>query len=65
MDEGYVEVTTVGDGASIGTSATIMCGVRIGRHAVVGAGSVVLEDVPDCGVVVGNPARIIRIQEHE
>jgi acetyltransferase-like isoleucine patch superfamily enzyme len=49
--------TIVREGASIGANATIVCGVEIGRHAFVGAGSVVTRDVPDYAVVVGNPAR--------
>ena len=52
--------TRVRRGASIGTSATILCGVTIGENAVVGAGSVVTRDVPDNTVVAGNPARILR-----
>ncbi|MBN1106931.1 MAG: N-acetyltransferase [Deltaproteobacteria bacterium] len=46
--------------ASIGSNATILCGVTIGEEAIVGAGSVVLEDVPDRAIVAGNPARVIR-----
>ena len=49
--------TTVCRGASIGANATIVCGVRIGMYALVGAGAVVTHDVPDYGVVKGNPAR--------
>lgn len=49
--------TFVDKGASIGANSTILCGVRIGRYALVGAGSVVTKDVPDFGVVVGNPCR--------
>lgn len=52
--------TRVKKGASIGTSATILCGVTIGENAIVGAGSVVTKDVPDNAVVAGNPARLIR-----
>jgi acetyltransferase-like isoleucine patch superfamily enzyme len=52
--------TRVKRGASIGTSATILCGVTIGENAIVGAGSVVTHDVPDNATVAGNPARMIR-----
>jgi acetyltransferase-like isoleucine patch superfamily enzyme len=46
--------------ASIGSNATILCGVTIGEEAIVGAGSVVLHDVPAKTIVAGNPAKIIR-----
>lgn len=49
--------TRVLRGASIGTGATILCGITIGENAIVGAGSVVTHDVPDNAVVAGNPAR--------
>jgi UDP-2-acetamido-3-amino-2,3-dideoxy-glucuronate N-acetyltransferase len=52
--------TVVKQGASIGTSVTILCGVTIGQNAIVGAGSVVTKDVPDNTVVAGNPARFLR-----
>jgi UDP-2-acetamido-3-amino-2,3-dideoxy-glucuronate N-acetyltransferase len=52
--------TLVKKGASIGTSATILCGVTIGENAIVGAGSVVTKDVPDNAVIAGNPARLMR-----
>jgi acetyltransferase-like isoleucine patch superfamily enzyme len=52
--------TQVAEGASIGSSVTVLCGVRIGKRAIVGAGAVVTRDVPDHAVVAGNPARIIR-----
>lgn len=51
--------TYVGTGATIGANATIICGNNIGRYAFVGAGSVVTKDIPDYGLVIGNPARQI------
>ncbi|MEB0029004.1 DapH/DapD/GlmU-related protein [Pseudomonas sp. MH9.2] len=51
---------TVKRGASIGANATILPGVTIGTEAMVGAGAVVVVDVPDRAVVVGNPAKVIR-----
>jgi len=52
--------TAVKRGASIGSGATILCGVVIGERAIVGAGSVVTKDVPDGAIVAGNPARVLR-----
>ncbi len=52
--------TFVKDGASIGSSATIMCGVIIGEFAVVGAGAVVTKDVPPKTIVAGVPAKVIK-----
>ena len=52
--------TVVKKGASIGSNATILCGVTIGERAIIGAGSVVTKDVPAGAVVAGNPARTIR-----
>jgi acetyltransferase-like isoleucine patch superfamily enzyme len=54
-----LEPTRVGRAASIGTHATILCGVTVGRHALVGAGAVVTTDVPDGAIVAGVPARIV------
>lgn len=51
---------TIMPGAKIGANATILPGVTIGRDSLVGAGSVVVHDVPDLAVVAGNPARIIK-----
>ena len=51
--------TVVGTGASLGANCTILPGIKIGRHAMVGAGAVVTKDVPPNAVVVGNPARIV------
>ena len=52
--------TLIKRGASIGSSATILCGVTIGERAMVGAGAVVTKDVPPNTLVVGNPARVVR-----
>ena len=57
MDE--VRPTLVRRGASLGANCTIVCGVTIGSYAFVSAGAVVLRDVPDFGLVVGNPGRLI------
>jgi acetyltransferase-like isoleucine patch superfamily enzyme len=57
--------TLVKRGASIGSNATILCGITIGEMALVGAGSVVTKDVPPCTVVAGNPARIIYSLQHD
>ena len=50
--------TVIRRGATIGANATIVCGHSLGRHAFVGAGSVVTKDVPDYAIVYGNPATI-------
>jgi len=52
--------TRVRHGASLGSNATIVGGVTIGRFAVVGAGAVVTKDVPDHAIAAGNPARVVR-----
>jgi acetyltransferase-like isoleucine patch superfamily enzyme len=57
--EWKLEPTFVRQGASLGANCTVMCGVEIGAFALIGAGSVVLEDVPAHALVVGNPARQI------
>jgi len=54
------EPTLVRRRASIGSGATILCGITIGEEAIVGAGSVVTHDVSDRTVVAGNPARVVR-----
>lgn len=64
--------TVVRKGATLGANATIRCGVELGEYAFIGAGSVVLGDVPSYALMVGNPARQIgwicacgvRLQEH-
>lgn len=52
--------TLVKKGASIGSSVTLLCGVIVGENAIIGAGSVVVRDVPSNVIVAGNPARILR-----
>ncbi len=52
--------TVVKQGASIGTSSTILCGVTIGENAIVGAGSVVTKDVPPNTIVAGVPAKVLK-----
>jgi UDP-2-acetamido-3-amino-2,3-dideoxy-glucuronate N-acetyltransferase len=52
--------TFVKKGASIGSNATILCGITIGENSLVGAGAVVIDDVPKNSIVVGNPARVIK-----
>lgn len=51
------EQTRICRGATVGANATIVCGVTLGRYCFVAAGSVVTKDVPDYGLVMGNPAR--------
>jgi len=53
------EKTLVKKSASIGANATILCGIIIGKYSLVGAGAVVLKDVPDFALIVGNPGKII------
>jgi UDP-2-acetamido-3-amino-2,3-dideoxy-glucuronate N-acetyltransferase len=52
--------TLIRRAASIGSNATILCGVTVGERAIVGAGSVVTRDVPDGAIVAGSPARVLR-----
>lgn len=56
-----VSKTHIGYGASISAGAIILPGIKIGRFALIGAGSVVTKDVPDFGLVYGNPAKLVGI----
>ncbi len=51
--------TLVKEGASIGANATIVCGHILGKHCMIGAGSVVTKDIPDYALVIGNPGRVV------
>jgi UDP-2-acetamido-3-amino-2,3-dideoxy-glucuronate N-acetyltransferase len=53
-----VQPTVLKRGASVGANATLLCGITVGPHAMIGAGAVVTRDVPPHALVVGNPARI-------
>lgn len=60
-DDDWVCVPTViRKGASIGSSATLLCGITVGEGAIIGAGSIVTRDVPANAIVAGNPAKILR-----
>jgi len=52
--------TVIKRGVSIGSGATLLCGITVGENALIGAGSVVTKDVPAGAVAAGNPARMIR-----
>jgi len=58
-DNWTIVKTFVEEGASIGANSTIICGVKIGKFAMVAAGSVVTKDVPPYSLVAGNPARFL------
>jgi len=60
-----IKPVVVGVGADIGMNASILPGVRVGAHAIVGAGAVVTHDVPDYAIVAGVPARVIRDRRDE
>ena len=55
----YYIKTLVKEGASIGANATIVCGNTLGKHCMIGAGSVVTKNVPDYALVIGTPGRVV------
>jgi len=59
LEDWHVDKTLVKTGAAVGANATVLCGITIGRWAMIGSGSVVTKDVPDHALVVGNPARVV------
>lgn len=54
------QTVTIGDGSYIGINSVIVGNVKIGKHCVIGANSVVTKDVPSYCVAVGSPARVIK-----
>lgn len=56
----YTSLITISDDVYIGANAIIAAGVTIGKHCVIGAGSVVTKNIPDYSVAVGNPAKVIK-----
>lgn len=60
-DDDWICVNTlIRKGSSIGSSATMLCGITVGENAIIGAGSVVTKDVPSNTIVAGNPAKVIK-----
>ena len=52
------EKTLIRRGATVGANATIVCGITLGRYCFIGAGAVVTKDVPDYGLILGNPGKL-------
>lgn len=59
-DDWRVNPTIICRGASVGSGATLLCNLRVGENAIVGAGSVVTKNVPPNAIVAGNPAKLLR-----
>ncbi len=53
----------MGEGTHIGIGACVLPNINIGKWSIIGAGAVVIEDVPDNVIVVGNPAKILKVNE--
>ena len=62
FDDFIVRDVAIGDYAWIGARVIILKGVRLGKHTIIGAGSVVTRDIPDYGIAVGVPARVVRMR---
>jgi len=54
---------TIGDGVTMGTNATVLPRLKIGKWATIGAGTVIIRDVPDYATVVGNPGKVIKVAD--
>lgn len=61
-DEPQTDIPVIGENVFIGAGSKVLGAITIGDGAVVGANSVVIQDVPRCGVVAGNPAKLIRVR---
>jgi putative colanic acid biosynthesis acetyltransferase WcaB len=61
QDGSYSAAPKIGDNVDVGANVVIIGSIRVGNNAVIGAGSVVVKDVPDGAVVAGNPAKVIRL----
>ena len=60
MRQALNDVPTLGDNVDLGCNSVIIGGIHVGNGAIIGAGSVVLHDVPAGAVVAGNPAKIVK-----
>jgi len=60
-----IKPVVIGYGADVGTNATILPGVHVGAHAMIGAGAVVTGDIPEYAVAAGVPARVIRFRDRD
>ena len=63
LKSGVLQGPVLGPNVNVGTGAKILGAVSLGESSVIGANAVVVDDVPDGAVVVGNPARVVRIRE--
>ncbi|HXZ91117.1 MAG TPA: CatB-related O-acetyltransferase [Candidatus Dormibacteraeota bacterium] len=61
----HIERTTIGNDVWIGKNVTVLCGLTVGDGAVLGAGTVVTEDIPAYAIVVGNPAKVVKFRFDE
>lgn len=59
------QLPVIGDNVTVGAQVVIIGDVKIGNHVIIGAGSVVVKDIPSYSVVAGNPARVIKSLAHD
>ena len=58
LNKKYIR-TIVNEGASIGANSTIICGVKLGKNSLIGAGSLITKSVPNNTIVIGNPGKVV------